>query len=430
MKTPKFLLPVATAGILALTLSACGGGGGGTTGGGAGGGDAANGLDGRGPITYVQGKDNSNVVRPLVAKWNAAHPNEKVTFKEQTDQADQQHDDIVQHFQAKDAGYDVVDVDVVWTAEFAAKGWLQPLKDKMAIDTSAMLKPTVDSGTYKGTLYAAPQTSDGALLYYRKDLVPTPPKTWDEMMSMCSIAKKNNIGCYAGQFSKYEGLTVNASEAINSAGGSVLDKDGKPSLNTPEAKAGLENLAKAYADGNIPKEGITFQEELSRQAFQSGKLLFLRNWPYVYNLATTEGSSAVKDKLGIAPIPGATGAGASSLGGHNLAVSVYSKNKATSLDFLKFMTSEESEKFYATQGSLAPVLGSLYTDKDLVAKLPYLPVLKTSIEKAVPRPVSPFYPAVTKAIQENAYSAIKGEKPVDTALSDMQKSIESAGAGS
>lgn len=429
MKTPKFLLPVATAGILALTLSACGGGGGG---GGtqAGGGDAAAGLDGRGPITYVQGKDNSNVVRPLVAKWNAAHPNEKVTFKEQTDQADQQHDDIVQHFQAKDPGYDVVDVDVVWTAEFAAKGWLQPLKDKMAIDTSAMLKPTVDSGTYKGTLYAAPQTSDGALLYYRKDLVPTPPKTWDEMMSMCSIAKKNNIGCYAGQFSKYEGLTVNASEAINSAGGSVLDKDGKPSLNTPEAKAGLENLAKAYADGNIPKEGITFQEELSRQAFQSGKLLFLRNWPYVYNLATTEGSSAVKDKLGIAPIPGATGAGASSLGGHNLAVSVYSKNKATALDFLKFMTSEESEKFYATQGSLAPVLGSLYTDKELVAKLPYLPVLKTSIENAVPRPVTPFYPAVTKAIQENAYSAIKGEKPVDTALSDMQKSIESAGAGS
>ena len=430
MKNRRFLLPAAAAGVLALTLSACGGGGGGTTGGGGGGGDAGANLDGRGPITYVQGKDNSNVVRPLVEKWNAAHPNEKVTFKEQTDQADQQHDDLVQNFQAKNANYDVVDVDVVWTAEFAAKGWLQPLKDKMALDTSAMLKPTVDSATYKGTLYAAPQTSDGGILYYRKDLVPTPPKTWDEMMSMCSIAKANNIGCYAGQFTKYEGLTVNASEAINSAGGSVLNDDGKPNLNTAEAKAGLENLVKAYADGNIPKEAITYQEELSRQAFQGGKLLFLRNWPYVYNLATTEGSSAVKDKLGMAALPGKDGPGASSLGGHNMAVSVYSKNKATALDFLKFMTSEETEKFYATQGSLAPVLGALYEDKDLVAKLPYLPVLKTSIENAVPRPVTPFYPAVTKAIQENAYSAIKGEKPVDTALSDMQKSIESAGAGS
>jgi multiple sugar transport system substrate-binding protein len=425
MKTPKFLLPVATAGVLALTLSACGGGGGTTGGGGT---DAEANLDGRGPITYVQGKDNSNVVRPLVDKWNAAHPNEKVTFKEQTDQADQQHDDLVQNFQAKNVNYDVADVDVVWTAEFAAKGWLQPLKDKMALDTSAMLKPTVDSGTYKGTLYAAPQTSDGGILYYRKDLVPTAPTTWDEMMGMCSIAKANNIGCYAGQFSKYEGLTVNASEAINSSGGSVLDKDGKPSLNTADAKAGLGNLAKAYADGNIPKEAITYKEEDSRQAFQDGKLLFLRNWPYVYNLATTEGSSKVKDVLGMTALPGKDGPGASSLGGHNLAVSVYSKNKATALDFLKFMTSEETEKFYATQGSLAPVLGALYEDKELVAKLPYLPVLKTSIENAVPRPVTPFYPAVTKAIQENAYSAIKGEKTVETALSDMQKSIESAGA--
>ncbi|WP_426975824.1 ABC transporter substrate-binding protein [Pseudarthrobacter sp. O4] len=424
MKTPKFLLPVATAGVLALTLSACGGGGGGGTSAGGAGGDAAQGLDGRGPITYVQGKDNSNVVRPLIEKWNAAHPNEKVTFKEQTDNADQQHDDLVQHFQAKDAGYDVATVDVVWTAEFAAKGWLQPLKDKMTLDTSKMLKPTVESASYKGTLYAAPQNSDGGILYYRKDLVPTAPKTWDEMMSMCSIATANNIGCYSGQFKKYEGLTVNASEAINSAGGSVLDKDGKPSLNTPEAKAGLGNLAKAYADGNIPKEAITFQEEESRQAFQDGKLLFLRNWPYVYNLATTEGSSKVKDVLGMAALPGKDGPGASSLGGHSAAVSVYSKNKATALDFLKYLTSEETQKFYATQGSLAPVLGSLYDDPELVAKLPYLPVLKTSIENAVPRPVTPFYPAVTKAIQENAYAAIKGEKAVDAALSDMQKSIE------
>jgi multiple sugar transport system substrate-binding protein len=429
MKTPKFLLPVATAGVLALTLSACGGGGGSSSGAGSAGGDAAQGLDGRGPITYVQGKDNSNVVRPLIEKWNAAHPNEKVTFKEQTDQADQQHDDLVQNFQAKNANYDVVSVDVVWTAEFAAKGWLQPLQDKMALDTSAMLKPTVESASYKGTLYAAPQNSDGGILYYRKDLVPAAPKTWDEMIGMCSIAKENNMGCFAGQYSKYEGLTVNASEAINSAGGAVLDQDGKPSLNTSEARAGLENLAKAYADGNIPKEGITFQEEQGRQAFQDGKLLFHRNWPYVYNLAVTEGSSKVKDVLGMAALPGKDGPGASTLGGHSAGMSVYSKNKATALDFLKFLTSEETQKFYAVQGSLAPVLGALYDDQELVAKLPYLPVLKTSIENAVPRPVTPFYPAVTKAIQENAYSAIKGEKSVESALSDMQKSIESASAG-
>ena len=427
MKTPKFLLPVATAGVLALTLSACGGGGGGTT---TGGGDAEANLDGRGPITYVQGKDNSNVVRPLIEKWNAAHPEETVTFKEQTDQADQQHDDLVQNYQAKNPDYDVASVDVVWTAEFAARGWLQPLEGDMAIETEGMLEPTIEAGSYQGKLYAAPVSSDGGILYYRKDLVPTPPTTWDEMMGMCSIAKENNIGCYAGQFKQYEGLTVNASEAINSAEGSVLNDEGKPNLNTPEAAEGLGNLVEAFKNGNIPAEAITYQEEESRRAFQDGNLLFLRNWPYVYNLATTEGSSKVKDVLGMTALPGKEGPGASSLGGHSAAISVYSKNKATALDFVKFLVAEEQQKFFATQGSLAPVLGALYEDQELVSKLPYLPVLKTSIENAVPRPVTPFYPAVTQAIQENSYAALKGEKPVEQALSDMQTSIESAGAGS
>ena len=154
MNTRKYLLPAAVAGVLAMSLSACGGGGGGSTA--SSGGDAAANLDGRGPITYVQGKDNSNVVRPLVDKWNAAHPDQKVTFKEQSDQADQQHDDLVQNFQAKNVNYDVVDVDVIWTAEFAAKGWLQPLTDKMSIDTSKMLPATVKTATYNNTLFAAP----------------------------------------------------------------------------------------------------------------------------------------------------------------------------------------------------------------------------------------------------------------------------------
>jgi multiple sugar transport system substrate-binding protein len=63
-----------------------------------------------------------------------------------------------------------------------------------------------------------------------------------------------------------------------------------------------------------------------------------------------------------------------------------------------------------------------------VAQLPYLPVLKTSIDNAVPRPVTPFYPGVTKAVQDNAYAAIKGDVPVATALSNMQKAIQAAGA--
>jgi multiple sugar transport system substrate-binding protein len=409
------LVLVAGIAVAGLALAACSSGGSGGSGGD---------TSGRGPITYVQGKDNNNIVRPLLDKWNAAHPKEKVTFKEQSDNADQQHDDLVKHFQAKSSDYDVVDVDVVWTAEFAAHGWLTPLTGDMKIDTSKLLPATVKTATYNNTLYAAPQASDGGLLYYRSDLIQTPPTSWDEMMKDCDVAKTAGISCYAGQLAQYEGLTVNASEAINGAGGTVVDSSGKPTLTTADATTGLNQLVDAVKDGNIPQEGLTFQEEQGRQAFEAGKYLFMRNWPYAYSLATTDATSVVKDKFKIAPL-----VSASTLGGHNAAVSAYSKNKATAHDFLEFLESNETQTYFAEKGSLAPVVASLYDDPALVKQLPYLPTLKESILKAVPRPVTPYYPAVTKAIQDNAFQALKGTVDTKTALDNMQKAIESATAG-
>ncbi len=426
MTIKKTIVGLAIAASTLLALTACG-----SSAASSGGGNAATAnLDGVGPITYVQGKDNSNTVRPLIDQWNQQHPDQQVTFKEQSDQADQQHDDLVQHFQAKDADYDVVSVDVVWTAEFAAKGWLQPLKDQVAFDTTGMLDPTVKAATYNNTLYAAPTTSDAGLLYYRSDLVPTPPTTWDEMIADCPIAQANGMDCYAGQFAQYEGLTVNTAEAINTAGGQIIGPDGKtPTVDSPEAAKGLHQLVDNYANGKIPKEAITFQEEQSRQAFQDGKLLFLRNWPYVYNLASAaDGSSKVNGKFGVAPLPGLTPdkPGASSLGGHSMGMSVYSDHKKTALAFMQFMTGEQAQQSNLTKGSLAPTLASLYSDPGNVAQFPYLPVLQVSIENAVPRPVTPFYPAVTKAIQQNAYEAIQGTKTVEQALTDMQAAIQAA----
>jgi multiple sugar transport system substrate-binding protein len=411
---------IATVVIASMALAACSSGGGG------GGGGSSSG-DTTGPITYVAGKDNNGSFRAIIDKWNTAHPDQKVTFKEQSDKADQQHDDLVQHFKARDAGYDVVSVDVVWTAEFAAQQWLEPLEGNYKLDTSALVEPAVKAATYAGKLYAGPTATDGGMLYYRSDLVKTPPKTWAELTAACSIAKANNMACYAGQFAKYEGLTVNASEAINSAGGEVVKADGTtPNVDTPEAKAGLQFLVNSYKNGTIPKEAITYQEEQGRIAFEQGKLLFLRNWPYVYSLATTDGSSKVKGKFGVAPLPGPNGIGASTLGGHNMGISVYSKHKKTGLEFIKFVESPEIQKFQLEKASNAPIIASVYDDPTLQAKFPYLKTLKESVLAAKSRPVTPFYPAVTAAIEENAYAAIKGEKSVDQAVKDMQAAIASA----
>ena len=184
------------------------------------------------------------------------------------------------------------------------------------------------------------------------------------------------LECFAGQYNKYEGLTVNFAEAVNGAGGVIVGDDGKPNVATPEATKGLQTLTDWFKNGDIPKGAITWQEEQGRQAFQNGTLIFHRNWGYVYNLANkTDGSSKVAGKFDVAPLPGITGPGVSSLGGHNYAIATNAENKGTAVEFLKFMSSPEVQKSNTLATSSGRRrLASLYEDADVIKKFPYMPI--------------------------------------------------------
>ena len=386
--------------------------------------------DERGPITYAQGKDTAGVWKGVLDQWNTAHPNEQVTFVELSPEADQQRADMIKRGQAKSGEFSVMSVDLVWTSEFAANGWLQELPaDKFP--TTGMLASAVDSSTYFGKLYAYPQGSDGAMLYYRKDLLDKAglqaPKTWDEMQAACDkvLPDQKGMSCYAGQHQKYEGLTCNIAEAVNSAGGEFITADGKPAVNTPEAIAGLTWMVDGFKSGMIPADAITWKEEEGRQAFQDGKLLFHRNWPYVWNLAQKDdGSSKVVGKFAVSPLPGKNGPGVSTLGGHNIGISAFTKNKGTAADFLKFIASEEIQRIFLEKGSLAPILESLYADADLNKQFPYLSTLGESIKTAKPRPKAVRYGDVTLAIQDSTYAALQGQKTPEAAFGELQTKLE------
>ncbi|WDV53640.1 ABC transporter substrate-binding protein [Streptomyces coeruleorubidus] len=388
-------------------------------------------FEGRGPITYVAGKDTTGTVQPMLDRWNKAHPKEKVTFIQLPTDADAQRQQMIQNAETKSDAYTVLSLDAVWTSEFAAHRWIDRLPEER-FPLEKMLKPVVETSRYRGDLYAVPGSSDGGMLYYRTDLlkkagVSEPPATWAALKSACAKVKKlpeaKNMSCYAGQFQKYEGLTVNFAEAVHSAGGQVTDASGRPNVDTPQARKGLDFLTGSFKDGTIPEQAVTYQEEDGRQAFQAGKLIFLRNWPYVYSLAQ---KSAIKGKFAVAPLPGLDGPGSSSLGGHNMAVSSSAENKATALDFIKFMTSEENTRTLLRDASAAPPYASLYDDRALVEKYPYLPVLKESILRAVPRPRVVQYGDVTSAVQQEAYAALTGEKSSAQALKDLQKTLRKA----
>jgi multiple sugar transport system substrate-binding protein len=394
-------------------------------------------FEGKGPINYVSSRDASGAANKSIEEWNAAHPDEKVTFIELPDSADQQRQQLVQNAQIKSDTFSVLNLDVVWNSEFAANKWIQPLPED-AIPTDKMIPATVDAAKYRDNLVGAPYYTDGALFYFRQDLltaagIAAPPKTWDEMKAACgkilALPEAAGMSCYTGQFDKNEALTVNFSEAVASAGGTVVDAEGKPTVDTPEAKEGLSLLVDGFKDGLFPSDAITYLEEQGRRAFQDGKVVFLRNWPFLYSsLSATDGSSKVAGKFGITSIPGTDGTGVSTLGGRNLAVSPFTANKATALEFIKFFTSEEQARKRLELSSRAPAYADLYEDPAVVAKRPFFPTLLESLENAQPRPKVVQYGATTKAIQEEAYAALTGEKDTDAALKDMQAKLEEISA--
>lgn len=382
-------------------------------------------TNGIGPITFAIGKDNSGWLQGVITGWNQGHPSQKVTLLLLPQASNGQLAQLVANLQAKSDLYDVIDMDVIWTAEFASNGWIIPLPQSQ-FPLGDFLKPAVDTARYQGRLYAVPDYSNADLLYYRKDILAKagkqPPKTWAQLQQLAeTVAPEYGLYGYAGTFAPYEGLTVNFAAAVQSAGGSILSPEGtKVTVNSAKALQGLEFLVNGFRQGWIPRAALSYEEESAQNAFASGKFLFLDNWPDVYAALSVPGpQNKVYGKFGIAALPGPDGMGSSSLGGANLAISAYSQHQRTALDFIKYMTNLTNERQMLEKGSFPPVWTRLYTDKSLIRSYPYLPVLEQAINSARPRPAITNYDQASLAISSTVYEALTQQKQPQQALTEM-----------
>ena len=392
-------------------------------------------FEGTGPITWVQGKDNSaGKVQARIDEWNKANPDEQVKLIELSSEADQQRTSLIDNAKTNSSTYDVISVDNVWVSEFAANRWIVELpEDELKNDD--IIEPVWQTGVYKDKFFAVPYKTDAPVMFYRKDFLAEAgvavPTTWDEVKAAINAVRAlpghESIGGFGGQFAKYEGLTCNAAEFIHTAGGEFYDDDNKVVVNSQDSINGLQWLADGFSQGYIPKESLEWKEEDGRNAFEAGNLLFYRQWPYQYaNNLEALGT----EKFDVAALPSINGKDfVSTLGGHNCAITKGSKNKATALKFVKWWISEDSERYQLETQTLAPILGSLYEDADLLQKFPYLPILRKSLENAKSRPQAVYYGDVTAKIQDNTYPAIqqpgsKAAKDVIASLSNDLKKLE------
>ncbi|OQP87190.1 ABC transporter substrate-binding protein [Rhizobium rhizosphaerae] len=335
---------------------------------------------------------------------------------------------------------DVYNTDVVWAPQLAEQ--FIDLTEAMKDRTAEIFPSIVASQTVNGKLVAMPYMTDAPAFYYRKDLLEKygkpVPKTWDEMTKTAAEiqagerkAGAKDMWGFVFQGAAYEGLTCDALEWIaSSGGGHIVETDGTISINNEKAAAALDR-AHGWVGTISPPGVLAYQEEESRGVWQTGNSVFMRNWPYAYTLGNG-GDSAVKGKFDVAPLPaGAEGeAGASTLGGWNMAVPKYSKKQKAAIELVRYLSSDEVQKRRAIELSNMPVLEKLYDDKDIAAALPFMPAWKPIFQNAVPRPSattkvkynevsSRFWTAVHSTLSGNGTGAENLEK-LEIELTELQ----------
>jgi len=327
--------------------------------------------------------------------------------------ADASRELLVRRLAAKDSDIDLINMDVIWTPEFAEAGWLRKLEGaELQQATDDVLPGPLKTVQWKGGTYAVPLNSNAQLLWYRKDLVQKPPRTWDEMIAM---AKKLPApqGLIQEQGQRYEGLVVWFNSLVSSAGGKVVEADGRPALNQSAVKA-AQIMKDVATSGRADPSLSTNQEDQGRLAFEAGRGAFMLNWPYVYAAARTSAETSPVTKkvfknMGFARWPGVDPGKPSrvSIGGANIGISNYGKNPALATQAALCMTTRKWQDQEAIVEGLPPVVNASYEDPAVRKVYPFADLLREQLKDAVPRPETPAYSDVTLAVQSSLHPPAK-----------------------
>lgn len=393
--------------------------------------------------------------------------------------ADDQRLQLARRLTGNDSSLDVMALDVVWTAEFAEAGWALPLSDDPAglaeaDATSNTLPGPLETAKWQDKLYASPITTNTQLLWYRADLIPQPPTTWDGMVAEATrLHAAGGPSWIAVQGKQYEGLMVWFNTLLESAGGQVLSDDGErvTLTDTPEHRAATVKalqIIKSVATAPGADPSITQTDETTaRLALEQGKAALEVNWPYVLpsllenavkggvpflplnqdpsltGAINDVGSFSPSDEqfrtafdasrpvFGFAPYPGVQPGDPArvTLGGLNLAVARTTQHRAEAFEAIRCLRNVENQRYTSVEGGLPAVRASLYDDPAFQAKYPQYEIIRDQLTKAAVRPASPVYQAMSTRITVTLapISDIDPERTADELTEQVQKAIDGKG---
>ncbi|MFD7652560.1 ABC transporter substrate-binding protein [Actinosynnema sp. NPDC059797] len=387
---------------------------------------------GDGGITINVYKYPQENFQKIVDNCNAEADGYEIVYHKLPREADGQREQLVRRLAAGDTGMDVLSLDVTWTAELAEAGWIREFtgQPKAEVEDGTLETP-LETARYEGKLYGAPDNTNVQLLWYRGDLVQTPPKTWAEMIDQgTKLIEQDKPGLVEATGKQYEGLVVLYNTLVNSAGGRIVDETGTKAVVDEGAVKALEVL-KTFATSPVVDPSFSnAAEDQARLAMESGNAAFMLNWPYVYAAAQANPDSPFTKNLKWAPFPAVEGGESRvTVGGLNYAVSAFSEHPEESFDAVLCLRNAENQKFAAINDGVPPTIESVYEDPEMAEPYPMKEAILETLKSAGARPTTPAYQNVSTILSTilSPPASIDPQATADRMRAELQDALDSKG---
>lgn len=376
-----------------------------------------------------------SIFAELKRQFQEKHPDIYIHIHTLPTNTDDQHQFYLTHLQSrKSAQMDVFAIDVIWMAEFVRAGLLLPVTDLYSkSEWESFFSPILKTTLFDNRRYAVPIFVDGGLLYSRMDLLrkygfPSPPKTWEELVSIAdTILKGENedrLYGFVWQGRQYEGLICNFIEFLPANKEWLVASNRTLQVNRSAVVPTLTFIRSLLSHKSVsPMSVLGMSEEESRHVFQNGQSVFMRNWPYAWKLAQQTGSP-IRGKVQVSPLPSwnSLEPGRGALGGFLLGINKDTPNPEPARQWVRFLTSEEVQIQIWEQLGLTPARKTVFSkiQGDMGMEMG---VLMEVMENTTPRPLNPLYIPISQSMQAYISGALSGIYTLEEAMDRMDNDL-------
>ena len=326
---------------------------------------------------------------------------------------------------------DVASIDSFWLP--LLQNDVQPLETYWPVEDRRDFLPfTIQTlSDPAGHVYGMWHETDCRVLFYRKDLVPTPPRTWDELLDSASrVAREQRVSGYLYNAGRWEATVFDHLAMFWAQGGELVDRDGRPVFGEEPHRRAMLRLLGFLRDtiqrGAAPRSvlGNNDYQQLTAAAVAGDVAMFLGgNW----QLKDLQAGLAPAEfaKWDIAPIPQAD-AGTRSTGTGGWVWVVFARDPARQRAAIEFIRDVEAPAHAAriseATGHL-PVRQSVYRDFPIFSQDRWYRRFGEMLVDGHARPTVPIYPEISQRLQLAIGSVVSGEQTPDAALNEAWRAV-------